>query len=254
MAKCKACGSRISDGAEQCPACGARFTKRTEETPTYSVRSAPVQSSYGQGQNTRNVPAVKASNDNLDYGNGTAYGGNNRGGQMSSDDLIAFGENLLANNPSSSQKEQAFDCFQRALGMGNKNAHLSLGFCYLDGIGTEEDRERAFHHFYEAHDAGNYDGTAMMGACYYYGVGTEVHEKRGKRYLKDARDSGSSIAKSFLKKIKKEEKKEEEMENSRYIPSQPTYNPNQGYDDAMTGFAIGAGAVLAGMALADLFG
>jgi len=189
MAKCKICGSRLSEEVSKCPMCGAVYNKTTSKpvvNNTPVVKQTPVIQNYEESYSE-----VEAEEDE----------------EITSTDLISYGNYLLNNNPEPSQQREAFMCFQQALEMGDSDAHFPLGLCYMNGKGTEEDSEMAYHHFYEAHYSDDYDGTALLGFCYFFGIGTEQNQDKGIEYLNLAKNNGSDWGKYLLKQIKKQEKK-----------------------------------------------
>ncbi|GBC07853.1 hypothetical protein RclHR1_07730006 [Rhizophagus clarus] len=73
-----------------------------------------------------------------------------------------------------------------ACGMNN------LGFCYLNGIGTNIDEEKAFEFYQKAADSGNFNGINNLGLCYYEGIGTDINEEKTFELHQKAADLGSS--------------------------------------------------------------
>ena len=221
---CPACNAQILNEHRYCPSCGADL----KEAAARATAPAP-NSMYGVPQP---VPVVYNYEEDEEE--------DDDDDELSSDELIAYGSHLLADNPKPSKQREAFQMFQAALNMGNEEAHLYLGSCYLDGIGTGKNPRQAFSHFEEAHYADLCEGTKMLGLCYYLGIGVEADKDEGKQYLEDAKNCGSVDAKKWLKRIRRDEnriRKEEERE----------------WEEDELATAIGAGAFLSGALLAALF-
>lgn len=188
MHKCKICGSRIAEEFSKCPVCGAVYNKTTSKPV---VNNTPVVKQTPVIQNKKEVYSeVETEEDE----------------ELTSTELISYGNYLLNNNPEPSPQREAFMCFQQALEMGDNEAHFPLGLCYINGKGTEEDSEMAYHHFYEAHYSDDYDGTAWLGLCCFSGIGTEQNKAKGIEYIKLAKSNESEWGKYLLKQIKKQEK------------------------------------------------
>lgn len=228
MPKCKICGSRITESVSKCPMCGAVYNKTTSKpvvNNTPVVKKTPVIQNYEESYSE-----VEAEEDE----------------ELTSTELISYGNYLLNNNPEPSQQREAFMCFQQALEMGDSEAHFPLGLCYMNGKGTEEDSEMAYHHFYEAHYSDDYDGTAMLGLCYFFGIGTEQNKAKGIEYIKLAKSNESEWGKYFLKQIKKEEKKSRK--------EQEILRQQEEESDALKSMAFGFGSFLGTALMETLFG
>ena len=228
MPKCKICGSRIAEEISKCPMCGAVYNKITSKPV---VNNTPVVKQTPVIQNKKEVYSeVETEEDE----------------ELTSTELISYGNYLLNNNPEPSQQREAFMCFQQALEMGNSNAHFPLGLCYINGKGTEEDSEMAYHHFYEAHYSDDYDGTAWLGLCCFFGIGTEQNKAKGIEYIKLAKSNESEWGKYLLKQIKKQEKKSRK-EFERMCQQEEE-------SDALESMAFGFAAFLGGALMGALFG
>lgn len=226
---CPACNAQILDEHRYCPSCGADL----KEAAARATVPAP-NSMHGVPQP---VPVVYNYDEDEDEYEDEDDDDEE---ELSSDEVIAYGRYLI-DNPKPSKQREAFQMFQVALNMGNEEAHLDLGFCYLVGIGTGKNPRQAFSHFEEAHYADLCEGTAMLGLCYYLGIGVEADKDEGIQYLEDAKNRGSVDAKKCLKCIRRDEKrirKEAEREWE---------------EDAELAATIGAGAFLGGALLAALF-
>ena len=161
--------------------------------------------------------------------------------EISSDGLIAYANHLLDDDPSPSNQREAFRCLMQAVEMGNPVAHYLVAFCYMDGVGTRKDPEEAYYHFSEAHYADVLEATTMLGMCTYWGLGVEQNTAEGKELLEQAKRRGSSNAKSFLKRINRDERKErKEMESCK------NNNDDINDDDLGAAIAIGGAALLGG--------
>ncbi|MBR4323092.1 hypothetical protein [Treponema sp.] len=228
MPKCKICGSRLSEEVSKCPMCGAVYNKTTSKPV---VNNTPVVKQTPVIQNNKEVYSeVETEEDE----------------ELTSTELISYGNYLLNNNPEPSQQREAFMCFQQALEMGDSEAHFPLGLCYMNGKGTEEDSEMAYHHFYEAHYSDDYDGTAMLGLCCFFGIGTEQNKAKGIEYIKLAKSNESEWGKYFLKQIKKEEKKSRK--------EQEILRQQEEESDALESMAFGFGSFLGAALMETLFG
>ncbi len=69
-----------------------------------------------------------------------------------------------------SEPEQAFYWYDKAVQNGDKNACLDLGFCYLRGFGVAPDQQKAIALFKEAAEAKNSIAIRILGDCYAEGV------------------------------------------------------------------------------------
>ncbi|MBR6295746.1 MAG: sel1 repeat family protein [Treponema sp.] len=244
MAKCKVCGSRLKEEVAKCPMCGAEYKKTVQ--PTQAVQ--PVQPQVIKTQEQKNYPApvkqeLVAQSYEDEYEDEYEDNYEEESEEITSDDLIKYGESLLKNNPPPSKQREAFNCFTEALNMGNPYAHISLGFCYYDGMGCEQDYASAYNHFTEAHYSDIYDGTAMMGVCIFFGNGTAQNKEKGLHFLCLAKDNGSELGKELLKAINKEEKRNR-RDSQRIV--------NNDDDDVAGGLLLGA-AFLGGALLGGLF-
>lgn len=102
-----------------------------------------------------------------------------------------------------SYKEQrnyvnAFNAFGKASILGNIDASIELGKCYLDGDGTEDDEEEAFSIFNELAEQGNAEAQYELGYCYHYGLGTEENKELSLEWYKKAAEQGNADAQYLL--------------------------------------------------------
>lgn len=118
-----------------------------------------------------------------------------------------------------SYKEQrnyvnAFNAFGKASILGNIDASIELGKCYLDGDGTEDDEEEAFSIFNELAEQGNAEAQYELGYCYHYGLGTEENKELALEWYKKAAEQGNADAQEVLDNWSEEEDSEENDEQS----------------------------------------
>ena len=74
--------------------------------------------------------------------------------------------------------EAAFEWFQKAAQQGHVGAMFSMGLCYFQGQGTEEDKPLGFHWIQKAADLEHENALFHMGTCYYYGTYVQKNIKK----------------------------------------------------------------------------
>ena len=92
---------------------------------------------------------------------------------------------------------QAVNCFKKAVAHGNNEAKTFLGICYQNGDGIEKDEAEAVRLFESAsyeEDRARY----CLGFCYAYGFGTDVDLRKAVKLWKDASKDGNVDAKAAL--------------------------------------------------------
>lgn len=92
----------------------------------------------------------------------------------------------------------AFDSFGKASALGNIDAKLELGKCYLEGVGTEYDEIEAFSIFNELAEQGNADAQFYLDRCYRHEYGTEEDEEQTFERVKEAAEQGDAYAQFYL--------------------------------------------------------
>lgn len=96
------------------------------------------------------------------------------------------------------QYEEAFACFEAAAKQHEPRAAFQLGWCYLNGWGTEPDNERAGQCWEQAAHLGNAEAALRLAAAYESGVATpragEISMRKAiKWYLKAAQGAHSEV-------------------------------------------------------------
>ena len=81
-----------------------------------------------------------------------------------------------------------FEQYKKLANEGDIASLVSLGRCFLYGIGTYENQREAFHCFEKAAAKGNEEAIFMLGECYFYGYGTSKSQNNAfKMYMKSAK-------------------------------------------------------------------
>ena len=90
--------------------------------------------------------------------------------------------------------ENVFRVYELAK-QGDAKAQDTLGDCYYNGEGVEQDYMEAVKWYRKAADQGNSDAQAMLGYCYLYGLGVEENINEAvKRFRKLADQGDDSLA------------------------------------------------------------
>ena len=83
-------------------------------------------------------------------------------------------------------KRLEFRYYQLMAKIGDKSSQCSLGCCYVNGLGTEEDNEKAFYWFTKAANRGEVTAQNNLGVCYDNGFGTEENPAEAMAWYKKA--------------------------------------------------------------------
>ena len=98
-------------------------------------------------------------------------------------------------------KQKAFDCFQKAAGLGSDIALYNLGIYYQFGNFVRKNMEKAFEYYKQAADLGFALAMHDVGCCYRDGQGVAKDIKKALTYFQKAADAGNNDAKNALKEL-----------------------------------------------------
>lgn len=115
-------------------------------------------------------------------------------GPISQRDLVehhyrALGNGYLAGG----DRTEAARVLRRAAEeQGSVDAMTSLGLCYLDGVGVQQDAKEALRLLQLATDKGSALAQARLGECYADGIGVEQNPKEAMRLFRAAASQGNA--------------------------------------------------------------
>ncbi|MBQ3389173.1 MAG: sel1 repeat family protein [Thermoguttaceae bacterium] len=93
---------------------------------------------------------------------------------------LALGESLLNTGKDQSEKAEGVEWIRKAAeDEYNSPAHYSLGMCYAEGNGVEQDDAEAFKWFKKGADEGHYVSQYQLALCQIEGRGTEQNRDAG---------------------------------------------------------------------------
>ena len=93
------------------------------------------------------------------------------------------------------QKVQStIDWFHTQAQTGRPDAQSNLGWCYLFGMGVEENEAEAVRYYRLAAEQGDADAQFDLGVCYLFGMGVEENEAEAVRYYRLAAEQGHADA------------------------------------------------------------
>lgn len=87
---------------------------------------------------------------------------------------------------------KAVECYIKAADEGHIESIYSLGFCYANALGIEQDQEAADKLLSYAADNGHIKAAAKLGEYLYWGDYLPLDKARGFQYLKHAADNGDA--------------------------------------------------------------
>ncbi|MDO5774765.1 MAG: tetratricopeptide repeat protein [Spirochaetales bacterium] len=108
--------------------------------------------------------------------------------------------------------KKAFELFNKAYNLGEEQAIINIGLCYLQGNGTEKNEKEAVKCFEQAAEK-NSSGVAYfnLGVCYENGFGVEKDYKKAiemyGKAVENGEKTGLKAIKAISAKIKKEKKR-----------------------------------------------
>lgn len=95
----------------------------------------------------------------------------------------------------------SYDCFTKAVELGDENAAWLLGRQYYYGEGCNQSYLKAAKYYKMAATKGVKESMYELACCYHYGLGVRRSEKAAIKYLTLSADEGYSLAQEFLAKI-----------------------------------------------------
>ena len=81
---------------------------------------------------------------------------------------------------------------------GDAKAQFSLGFCYMNGEGVNEDAMEAMKWYTKAAEQGNADAQLFLGYIYHLGMGVTKDDREAVKWWKKSAMQGNEIAKKEL--------------------------------------------------------
>lgn len=114
-------------------------------------------------------------------------------GHISQRDLVehhyrALGNGYLAGG----DRTEAARVLRRVAEQGSVDAMTSLGLCYRDGVGVQQDAKEALRLLQIATDKGSALAQARLGECYADGIGVEQNSKEAMRLFRAAASRGNA--------------------------------------------------------------
>lgn len=113
-------------------------------------------------------------------------------------EFIRFALNKLGDYYSEKATKQdnikAYDCYLKSAALGDVNAMVNLGICYLRGLGTNGDEKKAYNAFFAAAEQGSIKAYYYLGFCYLNRIGTDNNENRAFYYFSIAAKNGNEKA------------------------------------------------------------
>ena len=98
--------------------------------------------------------------------------------------------------------KRAFDLFTQAYNLGEDQAIINIGLCYLQGKGVKEDKKEGFRCFKEAVKTSNSGvGYFNLGICYENGLGVRKNYKKAIEMYGKAVENGESAALASIKNV-----------------------------------------------------
>lgn len=97
---------------------------------------------------------------------------------------------------------EAVKWYRKAADQGHASAQCSLGYCYKMGNGVEKDMHEAVKLYRMAADQGEAIAQYNLGNCYRYGRGVAVDLAEAKKWYQKAADQGDEDAKKQLAALK----------------------------------------------------
>ena len=82
--------------------------------------------------------------------------------------------------------------FRAAASQGLQDARCSLGYMFMNGLGTPADPAKAFRLYRIAAEGGNKDGMFHAGVCLEFGEGTEADLKKAAAWYRRAAEKGDA--------------------------------------------------------------
>lgn len=96
---------------------------------------------------------------------------------------------------------KAYEIFKSLSDNGDVQATYGLGICYYNGKGTTTNLQEAFNCFDKSYHSGNKSAAFIIGKCYFYGQGVEKDLDEAETYLTEASNQGNMEAKALMQKI-----------------------------------------------------
>lgn len=101
-------------------------------------------------------------------------------------------------NFTSKNEEEAVKWFRKAARAGDDNAQFSLGYCYAEGHGVQQDYEEAVKWYSLAAEHGNVSAQNNLGVCYATGHGVTQDEEKAVKWYRKSAEQGNDVAQSNL--------------------------------------------------------
>lgn len=80
----------------------------------------------------------------------------------------------------------------------NSSAENNLGYCYAEGLGTEQDYTKAVECFLKAAEQGNISAENNLGYCYLNGAGVGKDDTKAVEWFKKSAEQGDAYGQSNL--------------------------------------------------------
>lgn len=89
---------------------------------------------------------------------------------------------------------KAVKCFEKAAKKGHVEAQLSIGICFYEGKGVNQNYNKAVEWFEMAAGKGNADAQLNLGLCYEKGNGVKQNYNEAAKWYRMAAEQGFTVA------------------------------------------------------------
>lgn len=108
---------------------------------------------------------------------------------------------MYAEEDPETNTEKMFAYFKKAAELGDAGGMCGLGYCYMNGCGTQEDAEKAAEWYIKAADMGMNTAQVYAAKCYRMGIGVEQSYTKAYELLKRAAEQGDAEAQFSMWRI-----------------------------------------------------
>lgn len=129
-----------------------------------------------------------------------------RGAELGDPELQSIlGHNYLnGTNGFNRDSEKGFTLLQESIKNGGQNAYTSLGWCYMNSVGTAQNFDEAVKWIKKGEENGDPNAKYLLGICYGNGYGVIKDEQRAIQLITQAASEGCTDAKTALAQLKRQ--------------------------------------------------